>query len=181
MEEKNRTLRDVFNRLRRKLIVFAIIVAIVSGVLVARWNTGQPNQPVETEIVRRAETFVDLNMTNMGRTHVYLTSDTILNATIEWSASNRVMAYASWHANKYCYDFSHGTVDGEWVYGGFLFRQVGMKGIMYLGPDYFDLTDGRFWSFGWNSQFLYGGEMYYYGHVNMTYTVTLFVEREVEP
>ena len=172
------SLRNILHKYREIIGTFIIIVAFVSAATVIFWYTYQaPEVDYETEIVRRAETFVDLNMTSMGRTHVYLTSDTILNATIEWNATDRVMVYASWHANEYCYDFSHGTVDGEWVYGGFLFRQVGMKGSMYLGPDYFDLTDGRFWSFGWNSQFLYGGEMYYYGHVNMTYTVTLFMKR----
>lgn len=177
MREKIKQLRDLFNRSNYKSIAFVIAIAFVSAQIGYHWPA---SQPPETEVLRRAETFVDLNMTNMGRCHVYLTSDTILNATIEWSASNRVMVYASWHANEYCYDFSRGTVYNEWGYGGFLFRQVGLEGFMYLGPDYFDLTDGRFWSFSWNSQFLYGGEMYYYGHVNMTYTVTLFVEMEVE-
>jgi len=178
MTEKKRQLREIFNRPNYKLIVTVLLIAFVSAEIGYHWPASQSPE-TETEIVRRTETFVDLNMTSVGRCHIYLTSDTILNATIEWSASNRVMVYASWHANEYCYDFSRGTVDGEWVYGGFLFRQVGTKGSMYLGPDYFDLTDGRFWFFGWNSQFLYGGEMYYYGRVNMTYTVTLFVEREV--
>lgn len=170
------SLRDILHRYREVLGVFVIVVVFVSAATVIFWHTYQPPE-VEFEIVKYTETFSDVNMTNMLRVHIYL--GTILNATIEWNATDRVMAYASWHANEYYYDFSHGTVDGEWGYGGFLFRQVGMKGTMYLGPDYFDLTDGRFWSFGWNSQFLYGGEMYYSGHVNMTYTVMLFMRRAI--
>jgi len=174
------SVRDILHRHREVIGAFVIIVIFVSAATVIFWHTHQASEvdyEVEFEIVKRTETFTDLNMTSMGRAHVYLTSDTILNATVEWNATDRVMAYASWHANEYCYDFSHGTVDGEWVYGGFLFRQVGTKGFMYLGPDYFDLTDGRFWFFGWNSRYLYGGERYYSGHVNMTYTVTLFMRR----
>lgn len=174
------SLRDILHRHRKVLGAFAIIVVFVSTATVIFWHTYQaPEADYETkfEIVKVTETFADLNMTNMGRAHIHIA--TILNATIEWNATDRVMVYASWHANEYCYDFSHGTVDGEWVYGGFLFRQVGMKGTMYLGPDYFDLTDGQFWSFGWNSQYLYGGERYYSGRVNMTYTVTLFMRRAV--
>ena len=173
------SLRNILHRYRETIGAFVIVVVFVSAATVIFWHTYQAPE-VEFEIVKHTETFSDVNMTSMGRTHIYLASTTILNATIEWNATDRVIVYASWHANEYCYDFSHGTVDGEWVYGGFLFRQVGMKGSMYLGPDYFDLTDGRFWSFGWNSHYLYGGEMYSSGHVNMTYTVTLFIEREVK-
>lgn len=170
------SLRNKLNEYREVITAFIIIVAFVSAATVIFYHTYQPPE-VKTEIIRRSETFTDLNMTSMGRTHIHI--DTILNATVKWNATDRVMVYASWHANEYCYDFSHGTVDGEWVYGGFLFRQVGMKGSMYLGPDYFDLTDGQYWSFGWNSHFIYGGEMYYSGRVNVTYTVTLFIERPV--
>lgn len=172
------SLRDILHRHREVLGAFAIVVVFVSTATVIFYHTYQAPE-VEFEIVKHTETFSDVNMTSMGRAHIYLTSTTLLNATIEWNATDRVMVYASWHANEYCYDFSHGIVDGEWVYGGFLFRQVGMKGSMYLGPDYFDLTDGQFWSFGWNSQYIYGGEMYYSGRVNMTYTVTLFMRRAV--
>ena len=178
MMSKRQQLKEMFNQPNYKLIVVIILIAFTSAEIGYHWPANQSSE-INTEIVRRAETFVDINMTNMGRAHVYLTSDMILNATIEWSASNRVVVYAHWHANEYCYDFSHGTVEDEWCYGGFAFRQVGMKGTMYLGPDYFDLTDGRFWSFGWNSQYLYGGERYYSGHVNVTYTIILFVESEV--
>lgn len=178
------SVRDILHRHREAIGAFIVIVVFVSAATVIFWHTYQaPEAETEVEtvfgIVKDIETFADLNMTNMGRTHCYFGSITVLNATIEWNATDRVIVYASWHANEYCYDFSHGTVDGEWVYGGFLFRQVGMKGTMYLGPDYFDLTDGQFWSFGWNSHYLYGGERYYSGHVNMTYTVTLFMRRAI--
>lgn len=176
MRERIKELRSVLSAYRYEVIVLIIIVAFVSAEIGYHWPTVQPVK-IETEIIICPETFVDLNTTNMGRTYFQRHTDTILNATIEWSATNRVIVAACWHVNEYCYDFSHGTVDNEWHYGGFAFRQVGISGFMYLGPDYFAITKGEYWSFTWNSQFIYGGEMYYYGRVNMTYTVTLTIER----